>query len=68
MSEFKCADRLLRWPPTVAKLQRQLENLDLEIQLLGDLGRRPALAARRRELLAQLEVAKRATLAQESAA
>jgi hypothetical protein len=57
-SPFKGPDYLAAWPPAVARLQRQLEDLDLEIQLLDDLAQRPALVTRRRVLLGQLEQTK----------
>jgi hypothetical protein len=61
-SPFKGPDYLATWPAPVRRLQRQLEDLDLEIQLLDDLGRRPVLVARRRALLVELEQAKVETL------
>jgi hypothetical protein len=65
-SPFKCASALTRWPPAVARLQRQLEQVDLELHLTDDLTMRPRLIGRRRVLLAELEQAKVATLRAEA--
>jgi hypothetical protein len=64
-SPYKCQARLLRWPAAVAKLQQEIDRLSLELSLLDDLDRRPVLVAKRRELLVELEVAKRDVLARE---
>jgi hypothetical protein len=47
------------------RLQRELEQLNLEMSLSDDLDRRPVLVAKRRELLAEIEVAKRGVLMRE---
>jgi hypothetical protein len=61
-SPYKCADRLTRWPRPIQRLMREIEELDLQLSLLDDLGQRPMLIARRRVLLMQLEAAKVETL------
>jgi hypothetical protein len=67
-SPFKCADRLTRWPRPVMRLQRAIDHINLELSLSNDLARRLVLVARRRELLAGIETAKRAVLMRETAA
>jgi hypothetical protein len=50
------------------RLQRAIDRINLGLSLSDDLSERPALAARRRVLLAELEQAKRDVLARETAA
>ena len=63
----KGAPQLTRWPGEVERLARRIERLEAEAQfVLSDPARREVLLHQVRTATAELEAAKRATLAREA--
>jgi hypothetical protein len=57
-SPYKGAAYLARWPRRIEHLEDELRELNLKIALIDSLDQRPALVARRRVLVAEIERAK----------